>query len=67
METLLNPTKPRTARKLTRKPAAKAVKQGRDDTQLLLSSPANASRLRAAIKQANAGGGTAWDPRKDDF
>ena len=67
METLLNPAKPRTARKPARKPAAKAVKQGRDDTQLLLSSPANASRLRAAIKQANAGGGKAWDPRKDDL
>ena len=67
METLLNPAKPRTARKPARKPAAKAVKQGRDDTPLLLSSPANASRLRAAIKQANAGGGTAWDPRKDDL
>ena len=67
METLLSPAKPRTARKSARKPTAKAVKQGRNDTELLLSSPANASRLRAAIKQANAGGGTAWDPRKDDL
>ena len=67
METLLNPAKPRTARKPARKSAANAVKQGRGDTELLLSSPANASRLRAAIRQANAGGGTAWDPRKDDL
>ena len=67
METLLSPAKPGTARKSARKPTAKAVKQGRNDTELLLSSSANASRLRAAIKQANASGGTAWDPRKDDL
>ena len=59
METLLSPAKPGTARKSARKSAAKAVKQERNDTGLLLSSSANASRLRAAIKQANAGGGTA--------
>jgi antitoxin YefM len=29
-----------------------------DETAYLLSSPANAARLRDAIKQANAGGGT---------
>lgn len=29
-----------------------------DETAYLLSSPANAQRLREAIKQANAGGGT---------
>ena len=64
METLLNLAKPRTARKSARKPTAKTVKEGRGDTELLLSSLENASRLRAAFKQANAGGGTAWDSRK---
>ena len=63
MKPLLSSAKPRTARKPARKPMAKALKQGRNDSELLLSAPANAGRMRAAIKHANAGGGTAWDPQ----
>ena len=54
MTTPQNHTTPGTARKSARKRATKAGRQGRNDTELLLASPENASRLRAAIKQANA-------------